>query len=74
MSSDVHQRPDLLVGRSAVSTNVLSRLFSWLDSWLDPGSFQSQVTIQFRETDGEVYVDVAGECSRRACDCRTCCD
>ena len=36
------------------STAVLSRLNSWLDSWLDPGSFQGQVTIQFPEADSEV--------------------
>ena len=35
------------------STEVLSRLNSWLDSWLDPGSFQGQATIQFRGADGE---------------------
>jgi hypothetical protein len=37
------------------STDVLSRLTSWLDNWLDPDSFQGQVTIQFRETDGEGF-------------------
>jgi len=31
-----------------VSTNVLSRLNSWLDSWLDPDSYQGLVTIQLR--------------------------
>jgi len=35
------------------STAVHSRLYSWLDSWLDPGSFQGQATIQFRGSDGE---------------------
>jgi hypothetical protein len=35
------------------STEVLSRLTSWLDNWLDPPSFQGQVTIQVREPDGE---------------------
>ena len=35
------------------STDVLSRLNSWLDSWLDPSSFQGQATIQFRRADGE---------------------
>ena len=28
------------------STEVLQRLTSWLDNWLDPGSFQGQVTFQ----------------------------
>jgi hypothetical protein len=42
------------------STEVHSRLNWWLDGWLDPDSFQSQVTIQFRETDGEVFVYDAG--------------
>jgi len=37
------------------SADVLSRLNSWLDSWLDPGSLQGQVTIQFRGVDGEVF-------------------
>jgi hypothetical protein len=37
------------------STDVLSRLTSWLDSWLDQGSFQGQVTIRFREADGEGF-------------------
>ena len=36
------------------STEVLSRLTSWLDSWLDPGSFEGQVTIQYRGVDGEL--------------------
>jgi hypothetical protein len=35
------------------STEVVTCLNSWLDSWLDQGSFQSQVIIQFRGTDGE---------------------
>ena len=33
--------------------NVLSRLTSWLHRWLDQGSFQGQVTIQFQEADRE---------------------
>ena len=37
------------------STEVHSRLTSWLNSWLDPGSFQGEVTIQFREADGEGF-------------------
>jgi hypothetical protein len=37
------------------STDVLSRLNSWLDSWLDQGSFQVRATIQFRGSDGEVF-------------------
>jgi hypothetical protein len=37
------------------STEVLSRLTSWLDNWLDQGSFQDQVTIQFRESDVEGF-------------------
>ena len=62
-STDVHQRPDLLAGRSAASTNVhqrpptstnvLSRLYSWLDYWLDQGSFHCQVTIRIRGADSE---------------------
>jgi hypothetical protein len=43
------------------SANVLSRLNSWLDSWLDPGSFQGQVTIQFRVSDGEEFELRLGE-------------
>jgi hypothetical protein len=43
------------------STDVLSRLNSWLDSWLDQGSFQGQVTIQFRGSDGEVFELRLGE-------------
>ena len=38
-----------------ISTDVLSRLTSWLDNWLDQGSFQGQVTIQFRGSGGEVF-------------------
>ena len=38
-----------------MSTEVLSRLNSWLDNWLDMGSSQGQVTIQFRETDGKAF-------------------
>src|ERR1017187_4176982 len=41
------------VGCPPTPTDVLSRLTSWLDSWLDQGSFQGQVTIQFRGVDGE---------------------
>jgi hypothetical protein len=37
------------------STEVFSRVNSWLDSWLDQGSFQGQATIQLRGTDGEVF-------------------
>jgi hypothetical protein len=37
------------------STEVLSRLNSWPDSWLDLGSFQGQATIQFRGFDGEIF-------------------
>ena len=37
------------------STEVHSRLTSWLDNWLDPGSFQGQVTIQYRGVDGEEF-------------------
>ena len=35
------------------STDVLSRLNSWLDNWLVLGSFQGQVPIQYRGVDGE---------------------
>jgi hypothetical protein len=38
-----------------MSTDVHSRLTSWLDNWLDPGSFQGQVTIQFQGSDGEQF-------------------
>ena len=37
------------------SGDVLSRLNSWLDSWLDQGSFQVQVTIHFPGADGEPF-------------------
>jgi hypothetical protein len=38
------------------STEVDSRLFSWLDNWLDLGSFQGQVTIHCcRGADGEEF-------------------
>jgi len=37
------------------STDVLSRLNSWLDSWLDRGSFQGVGTIQYRGAEGEVF-------------------
>jgi hypothetical protein len=43
------------------STDVLSRLTSWLDSWLDLGSFQGQATIQFRGSEGEVFELRLGE-------------
>jgi hypothetical protein len=43
------------------SADVLSRLNSWLDNWLDPGSFQGQVTIQFRVSDGEEFELRLGE-------------
>jgi hypothetical protein len=37
------------------SIEVHSRLLSWLDNWLDLGSFQGDVTIQFREVVGESF-------------------
>jgi len=37
------------------STDVLSRLNSWLDNWLDQCSFQGQVTVHFRGLDGEGF-------------------
>jgi hypothetical protein len=40
---------------SPTSTEVLSRLNWWLDNWLDQGSVQGQVTIQFRKTDGKGF-------------------
>jgi hypothetical protein len=43
------------------STDVLSRLNSWLDSWLDPGSFQGRTTIQFRGADGGEFELRLGE-------------
>jgi hypothetical protein len=43
------------------STDVLSRLTSWLDGWLDQGSFLAQVTFQFRGTDCEEFDLRAGE-------------
>jgi hypothetical protein len=43
------------------STEVLSRLTSWLDSWLDPDSLLGQVTNQFRGSDGEVFEMRLGE-------------
>jgi len=58
MSRDVSQRPDLLAARSGMSTNVHGRppTFEFAsDSWLDPDSFQGQVTIQFREAGGEGF-------------------
>ena len=45
--------PDVVVC-PPTSTEVLSRLNSWLDSWLDPGSFQGHVTLESRGTDGSV--------------------
>ena len=47
--------------RPPPSTDVPSRLISWLDSWLDQGSFQGQVTIQFRGTDGGEFKLRSGE-------------
>jgi hypothetical protein len=43
------------VGCPPTSTDVHSRLASWLDNWLDLGSFQGQITVQFRRTDGEGF-------------------
>jgi len=43
------------VGCPPTSTEVHSRLTSWLDSWLDPHFFQGQVTIEFQGTDGEGF-------------------
>ncbi len=43
------------------STDVHTRLTSWLDSWLDQVSFQVQVTIQFRGTGGKVFDIRLGE-------------
>ena len=37
------------------SADVLSRLTSWLDNWLDLGSFQGQLTIHWRGADGEEF-------------------
>ena len=37
------------------STEVRSRLFWWLDNWLDLGSLQVHATIQFRGSNGEVF-------------------
>jgi hypothetical protein len=37
------------------SADVLSRLNSWLDSWLDQESFEGIGIIQFRGVDGEVF-------------------
>jgi len=42
------------VQRPPTSTEVHSRLFSWLDNLLDLGSFQGHVTVRFRMTDGEL--------------------
>ncbi len=36
------------------SAEILSRVNSWLDSWLDKGSFHGVGIIQFRGADGEV--------------------
>jgi len=38
-----------------MSTDVLSRLSSWLDNWLDMSSYQGEVTIQFQGVDGDGY-------------------
>lgn len=38
-----------------MSAEVLSRLNSWLDSWLDPDSFRGVGTVQFRGADGQVF-------------------
>jgi hypothetical protein len=43
------------------SADVLTRLNSWLDNWLDLGSFQGQVTIQYRGVDGEELNQYMGE-------------
>jgi hypothetical protein len=43
------------------SSDVLSRLNSWLDNWLDLGSFQGQVTVQYRGVDGEELDLYVGE-------------
>ena len=43
------------------STEVLSRVNSWLDSWLDPSPFQGVGRIQFRGADGEVFELRLGE-------------
>jgi hypothetical protein len=43
------------------STEVHSRLTSWLDSWLDRGLFQGQATIQIGGADGEGFDLVLGE-------------
>jgi hypothetical protein len=58
MSRDVAQCPDLLAGQRGMpptSTQVHSRSNSWLDGWLDQGSFQGQVTIEFRGVDGNLF-------------------
>ena len=44
-----------------MSTEVLQRLNSWLDNWLDQGSFQGQVAIRHRETDGDRFELRIGE-------------
>ena len=43
------------VGSPPTSTEVHLRLTSWLDNWLDQGSFQGEVTIQFGEAAGEGF-------------------
>ena len=37
------------------SAEVHSRLTSWLDSWLDQGSFQDRIAIHFKGADGEEF-------------------
>ncbi len=43
------------VERPPISTDVLSRLNSWLDNWLDQGSFHGRVTIGLRGVDGNLF-------------------
>jgi hypothetical protein len=43
------------------STEVLERLNSWLDGWLDQGSFQGQAVIHFRGIDCEEFDLCTGE-------------
>ena len=37
------------------STDVLARLNTWLDSWLDLGLFQGRVAVQCRGADGDSF-------------------